>query len=174
MPFDLKLLSPKWFAFALFFYVNYRIAYRLVLWPYFLSPLRRVPGPPLGNPLTGHFPTILKEAAGVPQRRWLNKYGPVIRAVGPFGFERLVFINPEPLRRILVTDAADFPRPDFFRHMMAMCAGYGLFYAAGADHKQMRKTMNPAFSISNLSAQTDMYYDIIEECVPTFMPSISQ
>lgn len=39
------------------------------------------------------------------------------------------------------------------RDMLGLVAGYGLLTVTGNDHKQMRKAMNPAFSIPNLSAR---------------------
>lgn len=65
------------------------------------------------------------------------------------------------------------------RDTLGLVAGYGLLTVTGDRHKQMRKAMNPAFSISNLTAreyhssqsvseieralETDMYYDAIDK-----------
>ncbi|KAH7927161.1 cytochrome P450 [Leucogyrophana mollusca] len=150
---------------ALIVYSVYRVFHQLVFWPYFLSPLRFLPGPPLRNPLLGQFPTILEEEAGAPQRRWLKEYGPVVRVVGPVGIERLIFIKPEALQKILVSDWLDFPRPDFYRHVFGLVAGYGLLTVTGNEHKMMRKAMNSAFAIPSLMSQMDNCYDIIDEYV---------
>ncbi|KAH7927163.1 cytochrome P450 [Leucogyrophana mollusca] len=160
-----QLTQPFILILAFTVYCIYQVFYQLVLWPYFLSPLRLLPGPPLGNPLQGQFPTILEEEAGVPQRRWLKKYGPVVRVVGPIGIERLIFVKAEALQQILVSDWLDFPRPDFYRHVLGLVVGYGLFTVTGNEHKMMRKTMGPAFAIPNLMAQTELCYDIIDEYV---------
>lgn len=40
------------------------------------------------------------------------------------------------------------------RNILGMVAGYGLLTVTGNEHRQMRKTMNPAFSLSNLIART--------------------
>ncbi len=91
-------------------YVAYLIIYRLFLWPYLLSPLRKFSGQPLGNPILGQSPTIIKSETGIPQREWVKQYGPVVRVVGPVGIERIIFTKPEALHRILVTDWMDYPR----------------------------------------------------------------
>ena len=91
-------------------YVAYLIIHRLFLWPYLLSPLRKIPGPPLGNPILGQSPTIIKSESGIPQREWVKQYGPVVRVVGPIGIERIIFTKPEALHQILVTDWVDYPR----------------------------------------------------------------
>ncbi|KAF8868304.1 cytochrome P450 [Infundibulicybe gibba] len=129
--------------------------YRLVVYPRYTSPLRVVPGPPPGGAFLGHFPEIIKAPVG-------EKYGPAVRAVGPFGIERLILMKPDALYKILVSDWVDYPRPTFMRNILGVVAGYGLLTVTGNEHKMMRKSMNPAFSIPNLMAQTDMYYDAIE------------
>lgn len=83
--------------------------YRAVLYPRLFSPLRSIPGPPLGGLLLGQFKAILDGEVGIPQRQWLKKYGPVVRVVGPVGIERLIFLNPSALHKILVRDYLDYP-----------------------------------------------------------------
>ncbi|KII92067.1 hypothetical protein PLICRDRAFT_50496 [Plicaturopsis crispa FD-325 SS-3] len=154
-------------------YVVYRVVYRIFLWPYVLSPLRKVPGPPLGNPLVGQFPAIIHGESGIPQRDWVKQYGPVVRVVGPVGVERLIFMRPEALSRILVGGWIDFPRPDFMKNILGQVAGYGLLTVTGDEHKKMRKAMNPAFSIPNLMAQTDMFHDTIDGLVSILRAQIN-
>ncbi|KAJ3722531.1 cytochrome P450 [Lentinula raphanica] len=135
------------------------VVYQLVLYPFYFSPLRTLPGPPLGpNFLIGRFGDILNGEAGIPQREWVKKYGKRIRVVGPIGIERVIFSGTEALQRILNTNWISNPRPTFVREILGSVTGYGLLTVTGYRHKQMRKAMNPAFSIPNLAAQTDMYY----------------
>ncbi|KAG6831946.1 hypothetical protein H0H92_006547 [Tricholoma furcatifolium] len=145
--------------------LGYYIAHRLWIWPYLLSPLRAVPGPPLGHLIFGQSPVIIRSESGIPQREWVKQYGPVIRIVGPIGIERLVFMKPEALYHILVKQWLAYPRPSFLRHILGLVTGYGLLTVTGNEHRQMRKAINPAFSIPNLMAQTDMYYDSIDRQV---------
>ncbi|KAE9410054.1 cytochrome P450 [Gymnopus androsaceus JB14] len=133
---------------------SFAILYQLVLYPFYLSPLRHLAGPPLGpNLVIGRFADILNGEAGIPQRDWVKKYGKVVRVVGPIGLQRVIFAGGEALQKIL---------PAFMREILGMVAGYGLLTVTGNRHKQMRKAMNPAFSIPNLTAQTDMYYEAID------------
>lgn len=78
-------------------YVIYKIVYQLFLYPYWLSPLRHIPGPPLGTPIVGQFGNIIRGEAGIPQREWTKQYGPIVRAVGPLGIERLILSVSLPL-----------------------------------------------------------------------------
>ncbi|KAJ3865621.1 cytochrome P450 [Lentinula novae-zelandiae] len=134
--------------------------YQLVLYPFYLSPLRALPGPALDSAFMiltkiylGRFGDILNGEAGIPQREWVKNYGKAIRVVGPIGIQRVIFSGAESLQRIL---------PGFMRDTLGLVAGHGLLTVTGDRHKQMRKAMNPAFSISNLTAQTEMYYDAID------------
>lgn len=46
------------------------VVYAVFLWPYFLSPLRHLPGPKDGHWLLGQYARIIKEPTGVPQIDW--------------------------------------------------------------------------------------------------------
>ncbi|KAF8974541.1 cytochrome P450 [Flammula alnicola] len=173
---SLRFIEPRYLLFGLNVHVHrltlafvaygaYLIMHQLFFWPYFLSPLRNVPGPPLGNPLLGQSPIIIKSETGIPQREWVKQHGPVVRVVGPIGIERLIFMKPEALHQILVKDWLDYPRPNFLRNILGLATGYGLLTVTGNDHKQMRKAMNPAFSIPNLMSQIPMYFEPIDGLV---------
>ncbi|TFK31568.1 cytochrome P450 [Crucibulum laeve] len=157
-----EIIVPNHLFIGFGVYILYRIVHRLFLYPYLLSPLRDIPGPPLGNPLWGQSPTIIRSETGIPQREWVKQYGPVVRVVGPIGIERMIFMKPEALHQVLVKDWLIYPRPNFLRNILGLVTGYGLLTVTGNDHKQMRKAMNPAFSIPNLMAQTFMYYTAID------------
>jgi hypothetical protein len=43
-------------------------------------------------------------------RGWIKQYGNKVRIVGPLGIDRMIFVEPEALRRLLVTGWADYPR----------------------------------------------------------------
>lgn len=123
------------------------------------------------------------------QREWVKQYGPIIRVMGPLGNEQVCFSSPEALQQIFVSDWLDFPRvsfslsihlnkhstpeqPSYLRKILGLVTGNGLLTVTGNQHKQMRKAMNPAFSIPNLMSQTDMFYDPIEGLVDIFSAQI--
>ena len=101
---------------ALSVYLVYLILRRLIIWPFFLSPLRKLPGPPVGNLILGQSRTIINSETGIPQREWVKQYGPIVRIVGPVGVERLMFMKPEALHQILVKDWLQYPRVSLFFH----------------------------------------------------------
>lgn len=91
-------------------FVVCRVIYTWFIWPLLLSPLRALPGPPLGHPILGQIPAVIKSEAGILHREWVKKYGPVVRVVGPIGMERVIFLKPEALQQILVKDWLEYPR----------------------------------------------------------------
>ena len=90
-----------------------KVIHQLYLWPIVLSPLRHAPGPPVKDYLYGELPNIIRAEAGVLQSKWVKEYGPVVRTVGPIGMERMIFLNPEAMQKILVSDWIDYPRVCF-------------------------------------------------------------
>ena len=95
-----------------------KIAHQLVVYPYLTSPLLKAPGPKgplfsLRYILYGEFPAIMRAEAGILQRQWAKVYGTVVRAVGPFGIERVMFLSPSAMQKVLVTDWLDYPRVSF-------------------------------------------------------------
>ncbi len=97
---------PTWLYTLIRFsaWIAYKIVYQLYLYPRFFSPLRHVPGPPLGSLLVGQFGEIIRGEAGIPQRAWVKQYGSMVRVVGPIGIERLIVMNPDTIHKLLVTD----------------------------------------------------------------------
>ncbi|KAJ8523234.1 hypothetical protein ONZ45_g289 [Pleurotus djamor] len=122
-------------------------------------------GPPLGGILVGQFLKIIYGEAGIPQREWVKEHGSAVRVVGPIGIERLIFLKADTLHKILVSEWMEYPRPTFMREILGFVAGYGLLTVTGSEHKRMRKAMVPAFSISNLMAQIEMYYEPLDSLV---------
>lgn len=104
-----RYIHPQRPYFELVFVV-YRVIYAWFIWPLLLSPLRVLPGPPLGHPILGQIPTVIKSESGIPHREWVKKYGPVVRVVGPIGMERVIFMKPEALQQVLVKDWLEYPR----------------------------------------------------------------
>ncbi|TDL20852.1 cytochrome P450 [Rickenella mellea] len=156
-------------------FILFRLS-RQILWPYVFSPLRVIPGPPIIHPILGQFPTLLHGVCGFLKRSWSSRYGSVVRFVGPFGVERVMFLSPQALHKILVSDWQEYPKPDFVRNILGVSAGWGLLTETGDVHRQMRRNLNPAFSITSLAererhnssfllrctfhlAETDMYYE---------------
>ncbi|KZV75242.1 cytochrome P450 [Peniophora sp. CONT] len=156
------IAQPSHIALGVVAYIVGLLLYRIVIRPRYISPLRNAPGPPVRNTLLGHFNDVIMREPGTALMGWAKEHGPVVRTVGPMGRERVLFLNSEALQKILVSDWTDYERPTILRDMLGLVAGYGLLTVTGNEHRQMRRAMNPAFSLPALMSQTEMYFDHID------------
>lgn len=37
------------------------VIYKIFIWPFYISPLRKIPGPPSENPISGNLKTLMTE-----------------------------------------------------------------------------------------------------------------
>lgn len=74
------------------FYLSY-------IFPFYISELRHVPTVP-GFPLWGQFFEIITNECGVPQRKWHQEQGPIIRYFFPFGAERLAVADDDAIKQV--------------------------------------------------------------------------
>ncbi|PKY39667.1 cytochrome P450 [Rhizophagus irregularis] len=132
------------------------ITYKIFIWPYYVSPLRKIPGPPSESPIFGNIKSLVKSVDSTePQLQWVRKYGNVIKYNGLFNKPTIFVVDPKIIQEMTSSDKAY----DFFKSQNKLAIallGNGLAFAEG--HKRQRKMMNPAFSHSN-----------IKEMVPTFI-----
>lgn len=104
------------------------MVYRFFLKPLYFSPFRNMPGPPLGHPVYGQFKKMITDEPGIRmicpfpyitceflslgtlQMKWADDYGPVVRFIGPYGLDHLLFLEPSALEHILVRGRMNYPR----------------------------------------------------------------
>ena len=136
---------------------SYLILYESWIYPFYISPLRFVPTVP-GFPLWGHLHILITEEVGVPQRRWHQQYGPIVRSFGAFGRPRLSIIDEEALKQITVKDPYLWPKPQAFTSFIAPILGGGLVLVEGDTHIQQRKALAPGFSISSIKTLSPIFW----------------
>ncbi|GBB94344.1 hypothetical protein RclHR1_02340001 [Rhizophagus clarus] len=124
------------------------ITYKIFIWPFYISPMRKIPGPPSESLLHGNLKTIMSEEAGVPHIRWVKKYGKIIKFYGMFNKPNLFIADAKLLQEITLNRAYDFVKP--LNAAGLSLIGRGLVYAEGGDHKRQRKMANPAFTHNNV------------------------
>lgn len=56
------------------------------------------------------------------------------------------------------------------RNVLGIAAGYGLLTVTGDEHRLMRRAMNPAFSIPNLSSRTSITGPCVKKASTDFIP----
>ncbi len=133
------------------------LVYWTYIYPFHVSPLRKVPTVP-GFPLWGQFFTIIKHEIGVPNREWHLKYGPIIRYFFPFGAERLSIADDDALNHMCIKNPYNYPKPDRAKQWMVRILGEGVLLAEGNPHKQQRKALSPGFSTQSIKALTPVFW----------------
>ncbi|KAH6879490.1 cytochrome P450 78A3 [Thelonectria olida] len=117
----------------------YFVVWRSWIYSYYISKLRHVPTVK-GFPRWGQILDFITQECGVPQRRWCQNHGPVIRYFFPLGAERLY---PKPLRAKL---------------WMMRILGEGVLLAEGEEHMHQRKTLAPGFSTQSIKALESVFW----------------
>ncbi|GBB88722.1 hypothetical protein RclHR1_01530010 [Rhizophagus clarus] len=132
------------------------VTYKVYIWPIYITPLRKIPGPPSKSLIFGNVNTLLTEEE--PQIKWVQKYGNIIKYYGLFNQPTLFIADTKIIQDITLNKVYDFIKPPNMLADAIIIAGRGLVLAEGEDHKRQRKMMNPAFTHNN-----------IKEMVPTFI-----
>lgn len=131
--------------------------YRCWIYPFYLSPLSKIPTVPC-NPLWGHFFVLVREEASIPHRSWHQKYGNVVRFFLPFGIEVISVADEEALRQITVKDPYNFPYPSRAYILLRSILGQGLLIAQGESHALQRKTLAPGFSNASIKSLLPIFW----------------
>ncbi|RIA97843.1 cytochrome P450 [Glomus cerebriforme] len=131
------------------------VIYKLFIFPYYISPLRKIPGPPSNNFFFGNVKKLFTEENT--QLDWIKQYGNIVKYHSWLNQPALLVADPKIIQEITLNHVYDYIKPP---HMVAdgvALAGRGLVFSEGDDHKRQRKMMNPAFTHNN-----------VKEMVPTF------
>ncbi|KAI4225137.1 MAG: hypothetical protein L6R40_008387 [Gallowayella cf. fulva] len=129
------------------------------IYPFYLSPLRRIPTVP-GNPLWGHIFTLFREEAAVPHRAWHQKYGNLVRFFLPFGLEIISVADDGALKSITATHPYNFPYPPIIGRELGKILGKrGLLTTQGETHTLQRKMMALGFSINSIGSLSPIFWE---------------
>ncbi|KAK5126888.1 hypothetical protein LTR08_004555 [Meristemomyces frigidus] len=136
------------------------LAWCVVIYPRFFSPLRHLPTPPDGGFFMGQTSRIRREATGKPMQDWMEnipndgliKYSVLFQ-------ERLLLTNPKVLGEVLVNKNYDFVKPSHFAITIGRILGIGLLMAEGDEHKMQRKNLMPAFAYRHIKDLYPVFWD---------------
>lgn len=131
--------------------------YYCYIYPFYVSPLRKIPTVP-GFPLWGQFFTIITQEVGVPARQWHQQHGPVIRYFFPMGAERLSIADDDAIKHMTVRNPYNYPKPQRARQWMMPILGEGVLLAEGQTHVKQRKALTPAFSITSIRSLLPVFW----------------
>ncbi|CAG8599662.1 4684_t:CDS:2 [Acaulospora morrowiae] len=150
-------MTESWIGYAVVGLLGY-LTYKIYIYPYYLSPTRRIPGPPPENYFLGNLIKIAKEEPGEPYLEWAKKYGNIVCYHNVANRPFVSITDPKNLHKILVSNAYDFIKPPQLSTDLKAIMGNGILMAEGNVHKRQRKMMNSAFSFSN-----------VKEMIPSFV-----
>jgi cytochrome P450 len=157
---------------TVFFYVllvNFTIfsTYTLVVYPFFLSPLRHLPNARGAKPIVGHTLGLFERPPGATHLR-LMKETPndgLVRVLGFFHSEQLILTNPAALADVLVHKSYEFEKPPFARTFLKKFLGNGLLMTEGDEHKHHRKQIMPAFHFRHIKELYPVFWSkSVEMC----------
>lgn len=135
----------------------YFVVYLSYIYPFYISSLRHVPTVK-GFPLWGQFFTIITEECGVPQRKWHQETGPIVRYFFPFGAERLSVADDQAIHHMTIKNPYNYPKPVRAKLWMVRILGDGVLLAEGQEHVQQRKALAPGFSIASIRALAPVFW----------------
>ncbi|RIB11299.1 cytochrome P450 [Gigaspora rosea] len=146
----------NYYLIVVFAFVGY-VLYKCYIYPLYLSPLRKIPGPPVNNNfILGHFATFLNQ--GDVHDYLTKKYGRIARYHGLFNKPHISISDPKLVQQVLVNHSYDYPKFFVNRIVVKKLFAGGILIAEGDSHKRQRKMMNPSFAFAN-----------VKEMVPTFV-----
>lgn len=124
--------------------------YAVFIYPTFLSPLRKVPGPSGGKPLIGHaLDARFSHPRGDAIRKWME----TIPNKGLLHFydflnsDALVVTSHETFKAVLSDHSYDYEKQPRVREILRRILGDGLILVEGNIHKFQRKRMLSHFSL---------------------------
>ncbi|CAG8649699.1 10341_t:CDS:2, partial [Racocetra fulgida] len=128
------------------------------IYPLYLSPLRKIPGPPVDNFILGHYATFLKKGLGESLAHLAKQYGGIVRYHALFNKPYLLISDPKLVQKVLINHSYDYAKLFLNTTVAKDMFGEGILLANGDSHKRQRKMMNPSFAFAN-----------IKEMAPTFV-----
>ena len=132
------------------------ILYKCYLYPLYLSPLSKLPGPPVSNLILGHYTSILNSKQGETFTHLIKKYGRIFRYHVLLNKPYLSISDQKLVQQILITRAYEFPKFFLNKILTKELVGESISFAQGDAHKRQRKMMNPSFAFANVKV---FFYD---------------
>ncbi|KAL9585650.1 MAG: hypothetical protein Q9212_001387 [Teloschistes hypoglaucus] len=151
-------------------------AYRMILWPFFLTPLRHLPTPKGATWYNGHAAPIIREPSAAPMARWVDEVpnDGLIYYRFIFNADRILVASPKAIGEVLVQKSYDFVKPSFLRTSIAQILGVGILLAEGDEHKQQRKNLMPAFAFRHVQDLYPEFWSISRHLVNTMTTELER
>ncbi|CAG8806618.1 13958_t:CDS:2 [Cetraspora pellucida] len=140
---------------AIVAFISYFL-YKCYIYPLYLSPLSKIPGPPVNNIILGHISSLLKD----PIKSYFHltkQYGGIFRFHALLNKPHVLIADPKLVKTIFISRSYDFTRLGVTSPMTKDLIGDGLLLAEGVSHKRQRKIMSPIFSFANIKEMTPTF-----------------
>ncbi|CAD6441612.1 7d2618ea-c7bb-4b64-8afa-f24a2cca4826 [Sclerotinia trifoliorum] len=137
------------------------VIWRVILYPFYFSPLRHLPSPKGGSWWNGHWKRISGEPTGQPMLDWIEEVpnDGIIRYLGILNSERVMVTNAKALSEVLTTKNYDFVKPSTVRLGIGRLLGIGVLLAEGEEHRVQRKNLMPAFAFRHVKDLYSVFWD---------------
>ncbi|XP_046581356.1 cytochrome P450 monooxygenase 169-like [Haliotis rubra] len=124
--------------------------YKVILRPY-LTPLRKIPGRPIGNIFLGNFREIFGGESIDVYVKWVKEMkSGMIRYNHILGQQRLMVAEADAMKHIMVTHSKNYVKSTFLFRLFTRVTGDGLISLNGEQHLTQRKLCLGAFKSSFL------------------------
>ncbi|KAH0835840.1 cytochrome P450 [Lanmaoa asiatica] len=131
----------------------FQFVYRL-----FTSPLRQLRGPKGTSWIYGNIREIYSSENLMVTEEWVKQYGSTLTYKGIFYSNRLFTVDTRAINHVL-THSSDYQKPSHIRFNVSQLAGEGVVFVEGAEHRQQRRIMNPAFGPAQIRELTDIFLE---------------
>ncbi|RIB11554.1 cytochrome P450 [Gigaspora rosea] len=160
-------------------YISYIIAafigyffYKYYIYPLYISPLCRIPGPPVERLFFGNLISFFKSDPDIYLARLKEQYGDVVLFRSFFNSPEVVITDHKLIQHILVNNTYDYVRAIADRPEARDMLGKSIFVVEGNVHKRQRKIMNPAFSFTHIKGVFPTVVKIVNKLKDNWMNQI--
>lgn len=147
------------------------------IYPFFLSPLRNLPGPSAGIPLFGQSIKLFTTNNGpnATLLEWSKKWSkePFVKYMSIGNSEVLLVNNLQAHKEVMSTKVYSLIKPSFFRRLVGEITGVGLLFADGEEHKKQRRLMANPFSAPNIKKLLPVFKEKADDLVGIFEKKIA-
>ncbi|KAH7323307.1 cytochrome P450 [Rhizoctonia solani] len=125
--------------------------------------LTKLPGPPGGNWLYGHFKDIMGVNGLEFQKQVFSRYGPTAMLKGFLGSQIIFTHDPAVIHTVQIKEKDKFQRPKGPAIVIRGIFGGGLLALPPDEHRVQRKLLNPVFNMKFLRELMPIFMGIAKE-----------
>ncbi|KAF6822288.1 Cytochrome P450 709B2 [Colletotrichum musicola] len=145
--------------------------YNIFIYPFYVSPLRHLPGPKDHHFLLGHALNQIRSGDPTePYTTWMRTWPGerFIRAIGFGHSDGLLVTRIDAFREIFQTKADLFIKPKFHTRIITPITGVGVVFSEGEEHKSQRRFLSPPMSIGKIKRMLPVFQQKSQQLVQLF------